>query len=216
MVVQEKTSSYYRNHILLPIFISCTGWNMIRRTLGEAAPILIENGMMNQSNYALMNTIAFIVYGLSKFITSHLAKGNLFQLYCILFLFVGIVSCFEGTLCLSSSSFIYLFFFWVVNYALMGTLWPMICIIIKKWLPDEGIFVYFILFLVRGFYWSIICCCSSIGTILCNTLSQKIGGDPGNIFISVGIIVVILAILTYLLFPQSSNNVVPFDFYNIN
>lgn len=143
MVIQEKSSSYYRNHILLPIFISCTGWNMIRRTLGEAAPILIENGFINQSNYALMNTIAFIVYGLSKFITSHLAKGNLFKLYCILFLFVGIVSCFEGTLCSSSSSFIYLFFFWVVNYALMGTLWPMICIIIKKWLPDEGIFCLF-------------------------------------------------------------------------
>ena len=47
---------------------------------------------------------------------------------------------------------------------------------------------------------------------MCNTLSQKIGGDPGNIFISVGIIVVILAILTYLLFPQSSNSVVPFNF----
>lgn len=138
-MVKEKPSSFYRNHILLPIFISCTGWNMIRRTLGEAAPILIETNRLTQSNYALMNTVAFIVYGISKFVTSHIVKGNLFRIYSTIFLCVGIVAVFEGYLSSGVKPFYQsLFVLWVLNYALMGTLWPMICIIVKNWVPDEG------------------------------------------------------------------------------
>ncbi|KAM7457565.1 hypothetical protein BLSTO_01682 [Blastocystis sp. subtype 1] len=60
------------------------------------------------------------------------------------------------------------FALWVVGYACMGTLWPILCIVFKQWLPGN----------LRGFYWSVICCCSSIGTILCNTLSRAVHGNP--------------------------------------
>ena len=86
-----------------------------------------------------MNTIAFVIYGLSKFITSHVAKGNLFNIYSILFSLVGIVSMIEGIVVSGeTTSFFTLLTLWTLNYALMGTLWPIICIIIKNWLPDEG------------------------------------------------------------------------------
>ena len=108
---------------------------MVRRTLGEAAPLLIKENTLKQSDYALINTVAFVMYGLSKFVTSHVIKGNLFKIYSIIFALVGIVGIIEGYV---ASNFYSLFFLWTINYILMGTLWPIICIIIKNWLPDEG------------------------------------------------------------------------------
>ena len=85
-----------------------------------------------------MNTTAFIVYGLSKFITSHVVKGNLFRMYTLLFGMVGILCSLEG-LASSSTTRNYSVFFalWVVGYACMGTLWPILCIVFKQWLPDD-------------------------------------------------------------------------------
>ena len=97
----KESRSFYFVHILLPLFVSCTGWNMVRRALGECAPHFIQREFFTQSNYALMNTTAFIVYGLSKFITSHVVKGNLFLVYTLLFGMVGILCSLEG---LASSS----------------------------------------------------------------------------------------------------------------
>ena len=114
------------------------GWNRVRRALGECAPHFIQRGFFTQSNYALMNTTAFIVYGLSKFITSHVVKGNLFRMYTLLFGMVGILCSLEG-LASSSTTGNYSVFFalWVVGYACMGTLWPILCIVFKQWLPDD-------------------------------------------------------------------------------
>ena len=97
----KESRSFYFVHILLPLFMSCTGWNRVRRALGECAPHFIQRGFFTQSNYALMNTTAFIVYGLSKFITSHVVKGNLFRMYTLLFGMVGVLCSLEG---LASSS----------------------------------------------------------------------------------------------------------------
>ena len=85
-----------------------------------------------------MNTTAFIVYGLSKFITSHVVKGNLFRMYTLLFGMVGILCSLEG-LTSSSTTGNYSVFFalWVVGYACMGTLWPILCIVFNQWLPDN-------------------------------------------------------------------------------
>ena len=134
----KESRSFYFFHILLPLFMSCTGWNMVRRALGECAPHFIQRGFFTQSNYALMNTTAFIVYGLSKFITSHVVKGNLFRMYTLLFGMVGILCSLEG-LASSSTTGNYSVFFalWVVGYAFMGTLWPILCIVFKQWLPDD-------------------------------------------------------------------------------
>ena len=134
----KESRSFYFVHILLPLFMSCTGWNMVRRALGECAPYFIQRGFFTQSNYALMNTTAFIVYGLSKFITSHVVKGNLFLVYTLLFGMVGILCSLEG-LASSSTTGNYSVFFalWVVGYACMGTLWPILCIVFKQWLPDD-------------------------------------------------------------------------------
>lgn len=63
------------------------------------------------------------------------------------------------------------------------------------------------LLLVRGTYWSIICCCSSIGTILCNSISQYVHNIPSSIFTTVGFFVVILSVATYLLFPSYDESV---------
>ena len=71
---------------------------MVRRTLGEAAPKLIDDGFLDQSNYASMNTVAFIIYGLSKFVTSHIAKTHLFLWYSILFGIVGVLTLLCGIL----------------------------------------------------------------------------------------------------------------------
>ena len=134
----KESHSFYFIHILLPLFMSCTGWNMVRRALGEGAPHFIQRGFFTQSDYALMNTTAFIVYGLSKFITSHVVKGNLFRMYTLLFGMVGILCSLEG-LASSSTTGNYSVFFalWVVGYACMGTLWPILCIVFKQWLPDN-------------------------------------------------------------------------------
>ena len=80
----------------------------------------------------------FIVYGLSKFITSHVVKGNMFLMYTLLFGMVGILCSLEG-LASSSTTGNYSVFFalWVVGYACMGTLWPILCIVFKQWLPDD-------------------------------------------------------------------------------
>ena len=111
---------------------------MVRRALGECAPHFIQRGFLTQSNYALMNTIAFIVYGLSKFVTSHVVKGNLFLLYSLLFGMVGVICSLEGLASSSTTGNYYVFFaLWVVGYACMGTLWPIICIVFKQWLPDD-------------------------------------------------------------------------------
>lgn len=134
----NKSRSFYFFHILLPLFLSCTGWNMIRRALGECAPYFIQIGFFTQSNYALLNTTAFIVYGLSKFVTSHVVKGNLFVLYTILFGIVGIMCSLEGVASSATTGNYYAFFaLWVTGYACMGTLWPIICIIFKQWVPDD-------------------------------------------------------------------------------
>ena len=134
----KESRSFYFLHIPLPLFMSCTGWNMVRRALGECAPHFIQREFFTQSNYALMNTTAFIVYGLSKFITSHVVKGNLFRMYTLLFGMVGILCSLEG-LASSSTTGNYSVFFalWVVGYACMGTLWPILCIVFKQWLPDD-------------------------------------------------------------------------------
>lgn len=60
---------------------------------------------------------------------------------------------------------------------------------------------------MRGTYWSIICCCSSIGTILCNSVSQYVHNIPSSIFTTVGLFVVILSVATYLLFPSEDASV---------
>ncbi|KAK8831384.1 hypothetical protein WA577_001577 [Blastocystis sp. JDR] len=189
----KESHSFYFVRILLPLFMSCTGWNMVRRALGECAPHFIQRGFFTQSNYALMNTTAFIVYGLSKFITSHVVKGNLFRMYTLLFGMVGILCSLEG---LASSSITgnYSVFFalWVVGYACMGTLWPILCIVFNQWLPDN----------LRGFYWSVICCCSSIGTILCNTLSRAVHGNPSSLFYALSIANLCNAFGSYSLYPS--------------
>ena len=134
----KESRSFYFVHILLPLFMSCTGWNRVRRALGECAPHFIQRGFFTQSNYALMNTTAFIVYGLSKFITSHVVKGNLFRMYTLLFGMVGILCSLEGVASSSTTGNYSVFFaLWVVGYACMGTLWPILCIVFNQWLPDN-------------------------------------------------------------------------------
>ena len=54
----KESRSFYFVHILLPLFMSCTGWNRVRRALGECAPHFIQRGFFTQSNYALVNTTA--------------------------------------------------------------------------------------------------------------------------------------------------------------
>ena len=131
-------SSFYALRILLPLFISCTGWNMIRRTLSEAAPKLIESKFLDQTNYATLNTLSFVVYGLTKFATSHIVKSRLFSLYSILFTIVGVFTFVCGMLCLQGPSMFPSFFCtWVLTYMCMGTLWPIICIIFKQWIPNN-------------------------------------------------------------------------------
>ena len=134
----KQTKWYCFIHILLPLFITCTGWNMVRRALGESAPNVIKQNFMNQANYATLNTSAFIVYGISKFVTSHVVKGNLFLLYTILFGIVGFMCSCEGFAASpTTGSFRSFFFLWVLNYMFMGTLWPIICIVFKQWVPDD-------------------------------------------------------------------------------
>ena len=142
MLSSHKSSSFYALHILLPLFLSCTAYSIVRRTIGEAAPKLISEGFMTQSNYAILNTSAFIIYGLSKFVTGRVAKSRLFLYYSILFLCVGIFTFFCGMFCgKGSSQFGSFFVAWVFNYMFMGTLWPIICIIFKQWLPDNSTFI---------------------------------------------------------------------------
>ena len=111
---------------------------MIRRTLGEAAPKLIESEFLDQSNYATLNTLAFVVYGLTKFATSHIVKSRLFALSSILFTVVGVFTFVLGMLCLQGPGAFPIFFgTWVLTYMCMGTLWPIICIIFKQWIPNN-------------------------------------------------------------------------------
>ena len=60
--------------------------------------------------------------------------------------------------------------------------------------------------LVRGFYWSVICCCSSVGTIICNTLSVYVHGDPSKLYYVCSIIVFAMAICTYFMYPSEKTN----------
>ena len=55
---------------------------------------------------------------------------------------------------------------------------------------------------VRGFYWSVICCCSSIGTILCNTLSQAVHGNPSSMFYALSVANICSAFASYCLYPS--------------
>lgn len=144
MVISRYSNSFYCKHILLPLFISCVAYNAVRRTLGEAAPTLIENGFFERSNYATINTVAFILYGLSKFFTSHIVRGNLFYLYSCLCIIVFVLTFLCGITCQGTySSYVSFFIFWSLNYIVMGSLWPIICIIFKKWVPDDCIFFPF-------------------------------------------------------------------------
>ncbi|KAK8833093.1 hypothetical protein WA577_006670, partial [Blastocystis sp. JDR] len=93
---------------------------------------------------------------------------------------------------LYNGKLLYFFALWVVGYACMGTLWPILCIVFKQWLPDN----------LRGFYWSVICCCSSIGTILCNTLSRAVHGNPSSIFYVLSIANLCNAFASYSLYPS--------------
>ena len=77
-LAEKMDKSSYGVQILLPLFLSCTAYNIVRRAIGEAAPALIDNGFFERSDYAMINTVSFILYGLSKFFTSHLVKGNYF------------------------------------------------------------------------------------------------------------------------------------------
>ena len=145
MLSSNKTSSFYALRILLPLFLSCTAYSIVRRTIGEAAPKLISEEFMTQSNYAILNTSAFIIYGLSKFVTGRVAKSKLFLYYSVLFLCVGIFTFFCGMFCGNGSSQFRSFFIaWVINYMFMGTLWPIICIIFKQWLPDHSTFRFLV------------------------------------------------------------------------
>lgn len=203
MGIQLHSTSFYVQKILFPLFLSCTSWNMVRRTLGEAAPKLIDEGFLDQSNYASMNTVAFIIYGLSKFVTSHIAKNHLFLWYSILFGIVGILTLLCGMFC---SAHYYLFFVsWVVNYMFMGTLWPIICIVFKRWFPESGTYNIVGSLVVRGLFWSIICCCSSLGTIICNTISVYVNGNPNQIYCVCGMIVLVCAFITFFIYPTETS-----------
>ena len=66
--------------------------------------------------------------------------------------------------------------------------------------------------IVRGFYWSVICCCSSIGTILCNTLSRAVHGNPSSIFYALSIANLCNAFASYSLYPSKRpEEVIPFN-----
>ena len=56
--------------------------------------------------------------------------------------------------------------------------------------------------IVRGFYWSVICCCSSIGTILCNTLSRAVHGNPSSLFYALSIANLCNAFASYSLYSS--------------
>ena len=56
--------------------------------------------------------------------------------------------------------------------------------------------------IVRGFYWSVICCCSSIGTILCNTFSRAVHGNPSSLFYVLSIANLCNAFASYSLYPS--------------
>ena len=56
--------------------------------------------------------------------------------------------------------------------------------------------------IVRGFYWSVICCCSSIGTILCNTLSRAVHRNPSSLFYALSIANLYNAFASYSLYPS--------------
>ena len=66
--------------------------------------------------------------------------------------------------------------------------------------------------IVRGFYWSVICCCSSIGTILCNTLSRTVHGNPSSIFYVLSIANLCNVFGSYSLYPSKRpEEVIPFN-----
>ena len=65
---------------------------------------------------------------------------------------------------------------------------------------------------MRGFYWSVICCCSSIGTILCNTLSRAVHGNPSSLFYALSIANLCNAVVSYSLYPSKRlDEVIPFN-----
>ena len=208
----RRTNSFYSVRILLPLFLSCICWNAIRRSLSEATPSFLQSGFFTQTDYALLNTLSFIVYGISKIVTSHFSRGNLFTQYSVLFLVVGCLTFFLSWCC--SSGLFYFSFVWTINYMAMGTLWPVICLIFKKYLPDNCRDQTSLSYLVRGTYWSIICCCSSIGSILCNILSQYVKGNPRSIFFSLSVLTCLTVIFVSFLFPHSLTEVFFFRILN--
>ena len=59
---------------------------------------------------------------------------------------------------------------------------------------------------VHGLYWSIICCCSSIGTILCNTMAQNLSSAPRNIYIFASFLVLGSSVPLFFLFPANEDD----------
>lgn len=144
LLSEKMVKPSYGVQILLPLFLSCTAYNIVRRAIGEAAPALIETGFFERSDYAMINTVSFILYGLSKFFTSHLVKGNYFLLYSWISTVVCVLTFLCGITCSAVYPSFHLFFvLWSTNYIFIGSLWPIICIIIKQWIPDHcsGLFV---------------------------------------------------------------------------
>ncbi|CBK20958.2 uncharacterized protein [Blastocystis hominis] len=145
----------------------------------------------------MINTVSFILYGLSKFFTSHLVKGNYFLLYSWISTVVCVLTFLCGITCSAVYPSFHLFFvLWSTNYIFIGSLWPIICIIIKQWIPDH----------LRGLYWSVICCCSSVGTIICNTLSRTVSGDPKQIYFLSSFLVLLSLSSLYYLFPKDEKS----------
>ena len=64
---------------------------------------------------------------------------------------------------------------------------------------------------MRGFYWSVICCCSSIGTILCNTHSRTVHGNPSFLFYVLSIANLCNAFASYSLYPSKRSDEVLFS-----
>ena len=210
-LAEKMVKTSYGVQILLPLFLSCTAYNIVRRAIGEAAPALIDNGFFERSDYAMINTVSFILYGLSKFFTSHLVKGNYFLLYSWISTVVCVLTFLCGITCSAVYPSFHLFFvLWSINYIFIGSLWPIICIIIKQWIPDHCSELFVWLSLVRGLYWSVICCCSSVGTIICNTLSRTVSGDPKQIYFLSSCLVLLSLSSLFSLFPKDEKSNVRF------
>ncbi|KAK8803840.1 hypothetical protein WA158_001534 [Blastocystis sp. Blastoise] len=187
----DYSESYILYHVTLPFLLAYTMVNTLRRSFVDIAPRLMEDGAINETNYAITNTLTSLIYGISKYFACFLAQKHSPRSMLITGIFGASTFTLISAFFLYKSRIIFFYINYYIVFAFCGICWPSITTIITNYIPQE----------IRGFIWSTTSISTSTGTILGNIILNRVHSNSIQRCIWGSIVTYIILLYFTLLFP---------------